>query len=70
MNVEISSDKNVSGIFKDINQKISPHGYEVSYVKKEKKEGKNTLTALLLGLCILALFFYLQKSGILNIGIG
>lgn len=62
--------KNV--ILQKINEALTPKGYTLSEEKKKSSQNdKNTLwEALLLGLSILILFFVLQKSGILNIGLG
>lgn len=52
--------------------KIQRNGYSLTVEKNdEEKEGDNTIwKALPIGLGFLALFFLLQKSGILNLGIG
>lgn len=55
-----------------LTEKVRHHGYSFS-VEKEQKEKKNNgviWQALPIGLVFLALFFILQKSGILNFGIG
>lgn len=55
-----------------LTEKITRNGYTLS-VEKEVKEGNDQATfwqALPLGLGFLLLFFMLQKSGILNLGIG
>lgn len=55
-----------------LTSKIQSNGYVVSIEKanREKQDGDVIWRALPIGLGILALFFLLQKSGILNIGIG
>lgn len=55
-----------------ITSKIQLHGYIVSIEKTNKKKQNDDIIwkALPIGLGVLALFFLLQKSGILNIGIG
>ncbi len=55
-----------------LTEKIKPHGYTLSVEKviTEKKTDNIIWKALPIGLIFLVLFFILQKSGILNIGIG
>jgi sulfite exporter TauE/SafE/copper chaperone CopZ len=59
-----------------LTDKIKVHGYTLSPEKEEKQKDlplqtDDTIwTALPVGLVFLALFFILQKSGILNLGIG
>jgi uncharacterized protein len=55
-----------------LTSKIQSNGYVVSVVKSEtKKQNKDIfLKALPLGIGFLVLFFLLQKSGVLNLGIG
>lgn len=57
---------------KTLTEKIQEHGYSLSVEKKVKTEKSNGVIwqALPIGLLFLALFFVLQKSGILNFGIG
>ncbi len=55
-----------------LTEKIKHNGYELS-VEKRVKESKNNgviWQALPIGLAFLALFFFIQKSGILNFGLG
>ncbi len=56
----------------ELSQKLQPHGYSLSVEKMEKVEsGKNELwKAIPIGLVFLALFILLQKSGIVNLGVG
>lgn len=55
-----------------IESKIKSNGYTVSVEKEAKKaQNKNVIwSALPIGLTVLVLFFLLQKSGLLNIGVG
>ncbi len=57
---------------KMLTEKIKHNGYSLSVEKKTKeKNGQGAIwQALPIGLGLLTLFFLLQKSGILNIGIG
>ena len=71
MTVEMRSDRSTEEVIETLNEKITPHGYTLTMekLKSDKKQWKN-LSALIIGGFILLLFFYLQKSGILNMGIG
>jgi uncharacterized protein len=55
-----------------LNSKIKDNGYVLSLEKqnKEKQNHKDLLIALPIGIVFLILFFILQKSGVLNFGIG
>lgn len=55
-----------------LTEKIKHNGYELSVEKKvrENKNGGVIWKALPIGLAFLALFFFIQKSGILNFGLG
>lgn len=55
-----------------LTEKIKPHGYTLSIerVIKEKQSDDIIWKAIPIGLVFLVLFFILQKSGILNLGIG
>lgn len=55
-----------------LTEKIRHNGYSLSVEKKyeEKKDNGVIWQALPIGLAFLALFFFVQKSGILNLGIG
>lgn len=55
-----------------LTEKIKHNGYSLSVEKiiHEKKNDNNIWKALIIGLIFLALFFILQKSGVLNLGIG
>jgi sulfite exporter TauE/SafE/copper chaperone CopZ len=55
-----------------LTEKIVHNGYILSLEKIEKEKPSNSLIwqALLIGILFLVLFFWLQKSGILNIGLG
>ncbi len=72
--LEIETDNNQNGeeLAQILTEKVKSHGYTVSVEKKviDKKEDNTTWQALLIGISFLVLFFVLQKSGILNLGIG
>lgn len=55
-------------LLNDWNEVLKPHHYSVSFEKIQKNDGEILAYAFPLGLFILALFFLLQKSGILNLG--
>ena len=70
--IETESDKSSEQLALIINDKIKPHGYSLS-IEKTKKEARADdviWKALPIGLVFLVLFFVLQKSGILNLGLG
>jgi sulfite exporter TauE/SafE len=70
--VEINSDESPEKLAEILTDKIKPNGYVLSVAKtvKEKQGDDVVWKALPIGLGILILFFLLQKSGILNLGIG
>ncbi len=70
--IETESEKSAEEIVDILNSKIESNGYTLSVDKKEKVEESNNVLwkAIPIGLVVLALFFLLQKSGILNLGIG
>lgn len=70
--LETNTNKNTEEIINILNSKIKPNGYTLSVEKitKEKENNDVLWTAIPIGIVFLALFFILQKSGILNIGIG
>lgn len=72
--VHIDTDSNTSPeeLANILTEKIKSHGYTLSVEKaiKEKKSDDIIWKAIPIGLVFLVLFFILQKSGILNLGIG
>jgi sulfite exporter TauE/SafE/copper chaperone CopZ len=70
--VETNSDKTPEEIVNILNSKMKNNGYTFSEEKiiKEKESNNNLWTAIPIGILFLVLFFILQKSGILNLGIG
>ncbi|MCC7196937.1 sulfite exporter TauE/SafE family protein [Candidatus Peregrinibacteria bacterium] len=61
-----STPEEISKLFSDI---LAPHKYSVSAEKiAAEKDLKSLMYALPIGLIVLALFFLLQKSGIINFG--
>lgn len=70
--VETDSDQSPEEMAKLLTEKVKPNGYTISVDKKiqEKKSDDVIWKALPIGLAFLILFFILQKSGILNLGLG
>ena len=70
--VETTSEQSPEELATILTSKIKPNGYTLSVVKVlQEKEGDDVIwQAIPVGLLFLALFFILQKSGILNFGIG
>lgn len=70
--VETSSNESPERLAEILTDKIKSNGYVLSVAKivKEKQGDDVIWKALPIGLGILILFFLLQKSGILNLGIG
>lgn len=70
--IETDSTKSKEELANILTSKIKPNGYTLSIekVEEEKKDNNIVWQAIPAGLLFLALFFVLQKSGILNLGIG
>jgi sulfite exporter TauE/SafE/copper chaperone CopZ len=70
--IETDSDQNPEVMAEELTEKIRKNGYILSVEKKvaEKKQDDVIWKAIPIGLAFLILFFILQKSGILNLGIG
>lgn len=70
--IETESDISPEEIASVLNEKVKPNNYVFSVEKiiEEKKGSSDIWKALPIGLGFLILFFILQKSGILNLGIG
>lgn len=73
--IDINSDKTQEELLEILNPKISSHKYALSidpFDKLRARKPNNSLIwqALPIGILFLVLFFWLQKSGILNIGLG
>lgn len=69
---ETDSDQTPADLAQTFTKKIASNGYTLSVEKgiKAKQSDDVLWKAIPLGLAFLAVFFYLQKSGILNVGIG
>lgn len=69
---ETSLEEEASELVYLLNKKIEHNGYKLSLDKHHHKKEKDDVlwTALPIGLCIVLIFFLLQKSWILNIWIG
>ena len=72
VSIETINDNNSSELIQILNDKIKSHGYTLSLEKNIIQEKSDDIIwkALPIGLVFLILFFMLQKSGILNLGIG
>ncbi|HAS80783.1 MAG: hypothetical protein UR25_C0003G0015 [Candidatus Nomurabacteria bacterium GW2011_GWE1_32_28] len=72
VDVEMNTEQNIDEIATILADKIKPNGYSLSVEKKlnKNKEDDVIWKAIPIGLVFLVLFFILQKSGILNLGIG
>ncbi len=70
--IETDSETNPEEIINILNEKVKKNGYKFSTEKQNQEEKSNDAIwkALPIGLAFLALFFILQKSGVLNLGIG
>ncbi len=70
--LEDDTDQSAEDLAKVLTTKIIGNGYTLSVDKKEKEKNSDNIiwTAIPIGLVFLVLFFLLQKSGILNFGIG
>lgn len=70
--IETDSDRAIEDLILALTEKIKDNGYILTIDKtiKEKEDGTIIWKAIVIGCGILVLFFLLQKSGILNFGIG
>jgi sulfite exporter TauE/SafE/copper chaperone CopZ len=70
--IETDSDQAPGEIAALLTEKIKPHGYTLSVEKKIITQASDDIIwkAVPIGLGVLAIFFLLQRSGILNFGLG
>ncbi len=70
--IETDSDQSPEVLTQILTEKIKSNGYKLSVEKSAKEKQSNDVIwkAIPIGLGFLILFFLLQKSGILNLGIG
>lgn len=70
--IETDSDQSPEALTQILTEKIKSHGYKLSVEKTAKEKQSNGVIwkAMPIGLGFLVLFFLLQKSEILNLGIG
>ncbi len=67
--IEGNFSMNPEELISALNPLLEPYKYTLSLKKeKQKRDFKSLLTAIPIGLMVLALFFLLQKSGIINFG--
>lgn len=71
LEIETTRTESAEELAKILNSKISPNGYQLSVEKSSTINTKNDILwqAIPVGLFLLVLFFWLQKSGILNFGL-
>lgn len=72
VSIDTTLDESQHKLAEILTEKIQHNGYSLSVKKKaeEKKDNGVIWQAVPIGLAFLALFFIVQKSGILNLGIG
>ena len=72
VSIDTTLDESQHKLAEILTEKIKHNGYSLSVEKKvkQKQNGDVIWKGLPIGLGILALFFWVQKSGILNLGIG
>jgi len=72
IDIETDSTKSIDEILLILNEKVKVNGYTLALEKQDLvKQTDNVIwTAIPIGLVFLILFFLLQKSGLLNFGIG
>jgi len=72
VSIETESGRDISELARTLTDKIKPNGYVLSVQKimEENKSDDTIWKAVPIGLGFLIIFFILQKSGILNFGIG
>ncbi len=70
--IETDSDQSPKALTQILTEKIKSHGYKLSIEEAATEKQSNDVIwkAIPIGLAFLILFFLLQKSGILNLGIG
>ncbi len=68
--IETTSPEHQNILAEKLTTKIIPHGYKILLEKPNTTSTSTIWQALPIGLAALALFFLLQKSGLLNFGIG
>ena len=72
VDIETDSEQSPEELVQLLTSKVKSNGYTLSVEKimQEKKGDSVIWKAIPIGLAFLVLFFILQKSGILNLGIG
>jgi len=72
LEVEINQDIGIEKITDILSEKIEKNGYSLSVEKMDLEKNNSLMTwkAVFIGIGVLVLFFLLQKSKILNLGIG
>lgn len=72
VSIETNSNQSPEELAQTLSNLINSHGYLLSVEKltKQKQNNEDIWKAIPIGLVFLVLFFVLQKSGLLNLGIG
>lgn len=72
VSIDVDGDRDLTELARALTEKIRSNGYVLSVEKIAKEIRRDTVLwhAVPIGLAVLALFFLLQKSGVLNFGIG
>lgn len=72
VSIETTLDESQNRLAEILTEKIKHNGYSLSVERKAKEKKDNGIIwqALPIGLAFLALFFIVQKSGVLNFGLG
>jgi sulfite exporter TauE/SafE len=71
LEITAPSDQSSDDLAKQLTKRIQSHGYSLSVDRVSNGSTNGEVRkALLIGLALLAAFFLLQKSGLLNVGIG
>lgn len=68
--IECENERDTGDLVCTLSEKIETHGYKLSQEKMSDEKNSVIWQAIPIGLVFLILFFLLQKSGILNFGIG
>lgn len=68
--IECENEGDAGDLVCTLSEKIETHGYKLSQEKMSDEQNSVIWQAIPIGLVFLILFFLLQKSGILNFGIG
>lgn len=65
--VELTANECTPAMLAEINTILAPHNYTLSYKKQVTLKDNSLINALPIGLIFLVLFFWLQKSGLIDV---